>query len=92
MITVSQTATSMQDILTEKANEIGRTSGFIERERKLNGASFVQTLVFGWLNKGDASLSELSQIAAALTVHRSAIQADQRVHDSPSDRHRCRAL
>lgn len=78
MIIVSQTATTMQKVLTDKANEIGRTSGFIERERKFNGASFVQTLVFGWLNKGDASLSELSQMAAALGIQITESGLDQR--------------
>ena len=35
---------------------------------KLAGAKFVQTLVFGWLEDPDASLSGLTRTAAALNV------------------------
>ncbi len=78
MTTVSQVAKSMQTVLIEKADRAGETSGFIKRKRKLKGSSFTQTLVFGWLNKGQASLSELHQVAAAIGVEISESGLSQR--------------
>lgn len=68
MQTVTQIADAMQYILSERANELGRSTGFIQRQRKLTGATFCQSLVFGWLAKSDASMEELSQSAANVNV------------------------
>lgn len=59
---------SLQRLLIEDAQRLGRESGFIQRERKLNGASFVQSLVFGWQANPQASLEELCQSAAVCGV------------------------
>ena len=45
MRTVTQVSKVMQRVLIEVANEAGAVSGFIQRERKLTGASFVQAMV-----------------------------------------------
>lgn len=68
MSIVPQVADAMQEILTETADVIGRETGFIQRQRKLSGSSFVQTLVFGWLSNPDATLEELAQTAATLGI------------------------
>jgi hypothetical protein len=65
---VTQVADAMQDVLTETADIIGRETGFIQRQRKLSGSSFAQTLVLGWLSNPDATLEELAQTAATLGV------------------------
>lgn len=64
MTTVPEVAQIMQTLLTDVANRVGRETGFIQRERKLTGASFVQGLVFGWLAKGNSTMEELSQAVA----------------------------
>ena len=78
MATVTQVSQSMQKILVERAEQCAEETGFIERKRKLTGASFVQTLVFGWLGNGDASLSELNQVAATAGVEITESGLDQR--------------
>jgi hypothetical protein len=35
--------------MTTTAEQIGRSSGFVQRQSKLSAAVFIQTLVFGWL-------------------------------------------
>ena len=65
---ISQVTTTMQTVLTSVADTAARASGFIKRRRKLSGASFVQTLVFGWLSNPAATLEELSQTAAVVGV------------------------
>lgn len=68
MLTVTQVSKAMQTVLTRAANQAGRTTGFIKREVKLSGATFCQSLVFGWLANPEATLEELSQTAALVGV------------------------
>ena len=63
--TITELCTLLQKLLIEDANRLGRESGFIQRERKFSGASFVQSLVFGWQANPQASLEELCQSAVA---------------------------
>jgi hypothetical protein len=46
--TISQLSEVLQQFLIEDANQIGRESGLIQRQRKFSGASFAQSLIFGW--------------------------------------------
>lgn len=78
MLTVTQVSKAMQTVLTTVANEAGRRTGFIQREVKLSGASFCQSLVFGWLANPQASLEELSQTAALVGVPITPQGLDQR--------------
>jgi hypothetical protein len=64
MLTLAQLQASLQELLRVRARQAGRDSGFIQRERKLNGESFVSGLVWGWMANPEASLSELSQSTA----------------------------
>jgi hypothetical protein len=68
MITIAQVATAMQTVLGPVAERAARATGFVQRRSKLTGARFVQTLVFGWLNHPQASLSQLAQAAATVGV------------------------
>lgn len=63
---VSDVAQALQTIFTERAEEQAKKTGFIQRI--LTGSSFVQLLVFGWLNDPEASLTQLTQMGAAVGV------------------------
>jgi hypothetical protein len=63
MISVSHIGEALEQVLEKDANRLAREIGFVKRERNLSGADFVQTVVFGWLEKGDASLERLTQVA-----------------------------
>ena len=78
MVTIEQIGEVLQEVLTDKARQAGRESGFIQRERKLDGASFTQTLVFGWMANPEASLEELAQAAVTCGVEISAQGLDSR--------------
>jgi hypothetical protein len=65
---IEQVAAALQDVLTWTAQRLGRETKFVQRESKLGGAHFVQTLVFTYLANPDATLDELAQTAAALGV------------------------
>jgi hypothetical protein len=59
---------ALQPVLTDAAQRLGRSSGFVQRRSKLDAARFVQTLALGWLSKPESSLSDLCQMAAAVGV------------------------
>jgi Transposase DDE domain len=65
---IDQVADAMQDILITIAHHLARETQFVQRESKLDGATFVQTLVFTYLADPDATLDQLTQTAAALGV------------------------
>jgi hypothetical protein len=68
----------MQTILTSRADAAARETRFVQRKSKLTGAKFAQTLVFGWLSNPQATLEELAQTAATLSVEISPQGIDQR--------------
>jgi Transposase DDE domain len=65
MMSVSQIEEALREILGPEANELAKKTGFVQRERKegITGSNFVQTVVFGWLAKGNATLGQLTQMA-----------------------------
>jgi hypothetical protein len=79
--TIPPVADAMRHMLTDVAHEAATKSGFIKRQRKLDGASFVQTLVFGWLANPKASAEERAQVAASRGVKVSAYGLDKRLDE-----------
>jgi len=85
MSILTQVIDGMQDILTESSDIIGRETKFIQRQRKLSGSSFVQTLVFGWLSNPEATLEELCQTASILGIQISPPGLTKRFTSQASD-------
>lgn len=75
---IPQIARAMQEVLTVESKQAGRESGFVQRQAKLDGASFIKTLVFSWMANPEASLEEMTQTAAILGVNISPQGFDQR--------------
>jgi len=78
--TIPQLSRILQDLLIRDATHIGRTSGFIQRQRKLSGASFAQSLIFGWQANPQASLEELCQSAHVCGVQISSQGLQERLN------------
>ena len=78
MSNICDIAEALQQVLQEDAERLGRATGFIKRQREFSGASFAQTVVFGWMANPSGSLEELQQTAAALGVEVSPQAIDQR--------------
>ena len=68
MTSIADLVPVVQTLLTETADQAGRDSGLIQRMRAFTGATFVQTLTFGWLGDPAATLGNLAQTAAAVGV------------------------
>jgi hypothetical protein len=55
----------LQPLFTTEADRLARATGFVRRQRKLSGASFLQALVFGWLHDPHAPLEALADTAGS---------------------------
>ena len=84
--TIPQLSQILQQLLIEDADRIGRESGFIQRQRKLSGASFAQSLVFGWQANPKASLEELCQSARVCGVTISPQGLQERLNSPQANR------
>ncbi len=66
--TLTELATTLQTVFTTDADQAARDAGLIRRARQFTGATFVQTLVFGWLDDPHATHEDLAEVAADLGV------------------------
>jgi hypothetical protein len=78
MTSVAQLCQTLQTVLTTVADSAARTTRFVQRQSKLTGAKFIQTLVIGWLDNPDATYEQLAQTATALGVPITAQGLDNR--------------
>ena len=78
MTKIPQISEALQTVLTTTADAAAQKTGFTQRQSKLTGSAFVQTLVLGWLSDPAASLDNLTSLAAQLGVSISAQGLDQR--------------
>lgn len=75
---ITQVTKQIQDILTTEADRIAGETDLVKRQRKFTGVTFIQTLVFGWLSKSEATLDELTDTAAVLGINITSQALDQR--------------
>jgi len=79
MSSIPQVTEAMERVLTTRAKELERESGFVQRSTaQLDGPSFVQTTVFGWMDHPEASYAQLRHVAASLDVSVSTQAIEQR--------------
>ena len=64
MSNVAYLSEQLYRVLKDRADELARETGCVQRQRKFSGASLLQTLVFGWQQHPDASLEQLASTAA----------------------------
>lgn len=62
MTSVPQQSEVLQQILEEEAMRLAKETGFIQRERKFNGADFAQALILGWLQQPEERVEGFVQI------------------------------
>ena len=79
MSTVSQVSKVMQWVLNEYPHVIERKTGFVQRSTaKLDGVTFVQGVVLGWMGEPEASYSQLRSVIATLGTDVSSQALEQR--------------
>lgn len=85
MTSIPELGEAMERVLTVKAEDLSRSTGFVERESKMSASVFAKTLVFGWLQRPDVSLSGLAEVAAALGVSISPQAIDDRFNPQAAE-------
>ncbi|MCB9421818.1 MAG: hypothetical protein H6667_18605 [Ardenticatenaceae bacterium] len=60
MTIITRISQAMQHVLTHTATEAAQKTGFTQRQVKVTGANFCQTLVFGWLRAKQRILVKLA--------------------------------
>ena len=60
MLSVAELADALQSLFTTDADHAAALTGFVKRKRLWTGPAFAQALVFGWLERPDASLERLA--------------------------------
>jgi hypothetical protein len=64
MLSIRAVAGAMRQVLTTVADEAAVATGCVRRVRQFSGSSLLLTLTVGWLAKPQASLVDLTQVAA----------------------------
>ena len=85
MDSIPRVVEAMQTLLTTEADRIAGEKRFVQRESKMGGAEFAQTLVFGWMSNSQATLEQLAQTAASLGVEISPQGLDDRFKQEAAD-------
>lgn len=85
MMTISQMKEHVQRLFGERAEQLGRETGFVKRQRKLSGADFVQALVFGLLANPEHTTEELASILGRREVQISASGLCQRFTEEAAE-------
>lgn len=79
MSSISQVSEALRRVLTTRAQELERETGFVQRSTaQLDGPTFVHTTVFGWMDTPEASYAQLRHVAASLGVSVSNQAVEQR--------------
>lgn len=63
MTNITQVNTALQNVFGAQADQLARTTKFVQRQVKVTGRQFAQTLVFGFLDNPKMSYREMSQVA-----------------------------
>jgi hypothetical protein len=85
-LSVAELHVTMQDLFTDRADQLAKDTGFCQRKRQLSGSVFAQTLVFALLEKPASSLQDFADFAADhLHVHVSHNAFEQRFNDKAPD-------
>jgi hypothetical protein len=78
MTTIAELSEKLQQLMTGKANQVAKETGFIQRERQVTGACFAQTLVLGGMGQPEGTRKQLHQSASRSGMQVSLQGLDQR--------------
>lgn len=85
MTTIPQVCAVVQHVLQTDAHHQAQTTHWRRRQSKLDAATFVQPLVFGWMEHPHASLTQLTRMAATFGVVVTGPALSQRMNEAASD-------
>src|SRR3972149_2750967 len=68
MFQLAKAGEALKTFFQRTAERLARVSGFVQRESKVTGAHWIQTLTFGFIETPQATLNQLAQVSTDLGV------------------------
>lgn len=68
MTSITQVEEALKRLLNERARELARQTGCVQREREFSGATLAQTLIFSWQQHPEATLEQMASVAEIANV------------------------
>lgn len=78
MTTIAELGEVIQQLLTTKADELAIKTGFIQRQRKVTGSGFAQSLIFSFGSNPSCTREEVNVMAATAGMNLSTAGLDKR--------------
>lgn len=75
---------TLRTLFGERARQLARETGFVQRRSPIDGAAFAKTLVFGFLDEPDASYTDLQQVLACQNIVVSPQAIEERMTEAAS--------
>jgi hypothetical protein len=69
MTDITQVSLALQNVFGRQADQLARKTKFVQRQVKVSGSKFAQTLVFGFLDNPKMSYREMKQAARLSNLH-----------------------
>ena len=85
MTTITELSHNLRELLGKTANDLAKSTGFIQRQRQVTGSGFAQTLILGGLSEPNASRKQLHQQAMEAGINLSLQGLAQRFTAKASD-------
>jgi hypothetical protein len=85
MTDITQISAALQNVLGKKADQVARKTKFVQREVKITGSNFAQTLVFGFLDNPKMSYREMAQAAGLSNLEITGQGLEQRFNEASAD-------
>jgi len=79
-LNLQSTGGKLKDFFGDTVNQIARQTRFVQRQSGLDGLKFLQAMVFGFIEKPQASLSHLAQVCLDLGVKITPQGIDERIN------------
>ncbi len=80
-LSLEQVGTKIARFAGQSIEAVAQKNKFVQRSSKLTGQHFLQALVFGFIERQEASLNDLAQVCTDLGVEITAQGLDQRITD-----------
>lgn len=78
-LSLKQAGNAIGKFMSQDVETIARQTKFVQRKSELDGQGFLQTMVFGCIEKSQSSLNDLAQVSADLGIKITSQGLDQRI-------------
>jgi hypothetical protein len=85
MTNITQVSQALQNVFGRQADQLARRTKFVQRQVKVSGSKFAQTLVFGFLDNPKMSYREMKQVAGLSNLQITGQGLEQRFNEASAE-------